>query len=416
MIRTHFTLLIDANYFLHRTYAVGCKIAERWTKLSKEEKDAGAQPLDFTRNPEEDHNTLLWKLALDLASQIKNFGVSIDSIVYCIDSTSWRKGVEIPFDEHYQIDYKGNRVRSSKVDWKEIYKTHDAFVEGLTKMGVVKSRIAGAEADDLMFSWSTNLNELGRNCIILSGDKDLHQLVNGHGKDGSITICKNPTNNIFYVPTNFDEWLESGDTYENSLGFDVLLGSDPIKLAISDITERASKVVKINPDKFVFKKIMIGDAGDNVPPIFKRTKTSSNGQTRTYGVTEREAKIVLEEFQKKYSRLVEGHIFNDDHITEICDLLRKTKKIDNVSTETLTERYKINRDLMCLHNRCIPSEIVDAMRDDVLSRVEDTGRILTFDRAGMTVSKSILEMCDYDASKDNQQSGSSSSIFGSIGV
>ena len=55
---------------------------------------------------------------------------------------------------------------------------YEAFQQIVAKKGVTVHQIQGAEADDVIFGWSTMLNARGKSCIVWTGDRDLIQLVN----------------------------------------------------------------------------------------------------------------------------------------------------------------------------------------------------------------------------------------------
>ena len=74
-----YTLIIDGNYFLHKTFFISGRI----------KGNQGA--LNFIDDPEKDSDILINKLATDFAYEVKRFSPVLDGIVYCIDSHSWRK-------------------------------------------------------------------------------------------------------------------------------------------------------------------------------------------------------------------------------------------------------------------------------------------------------------------------------------
>ena len=65
----------------------------------------------------------------------------------------------------------------------------------------------GCEADDLIFGWSSYLNSVGRNSIILSGDNDLIQLVHHDATSNTNTIYYNKFIKSLYVYPGFTEWI-----------------------------------------------------------------------------------------------------------------------------------------------------------------------------------------------------------------
>jgi hypothetical protein len=55
-----YTLIFDANFWLHKTYFIGQKIKQ-------------GKPFNFIDEPEADKNLLLWKLSVDLKCNNKSF-------------------------------------------------------------------------------------------------------------------------------------------------------------------------------------------------------------------------------------------------------------------------------------------------------------------------------------------------------
>ncbi len=82
--------------------------------------------------------------------------------------------------EKYE-DYKATREKSPEDLKNEI----PVIEEILAKLGVPVLRMDGFEADDLIATFATKAKESGRTCYVVSGDKDLLQLV-----DGPVRILK----------------------------------------------------------------------------------------------------------------------------------------------------------------------------------------------------------------------------------
>lgn len=143
-----YTLVVDGNYFLRKTLFISGKI-----------KSKG--PLNFIDEPEKDSDILASKLATDFAYEIRRFSPILEGVVYCIDSSSWRKvyhEISNELDVAESSSYKGNRKKDNTINWKAIYDLHDKFAESLKQLGITVSRVDGAEADDLIFAWSAYLN------------------------------------------------------------------------------------------------------------------------------------------------------------------------------------------------------------------------------------------------------------------
>jgi 5'-3' exonuclease len=340
-----YTLIFDGNFWLHKTYFIGQRI-----KTGK--------PFNFIDEPEADKNLLLWKLAVDFSAEIKRFEGVVNRIVYTVDSSSWRKKV-------LDSEYKANRVKSASINWGEIYNVHNEFIASLEKLGVIVSRVYGAEADDLIFAWSSHLNQKGQNSIIISGDNDLLQLVNMDQSSGANTIYYNKFDKDIHVFPKFQSWLdvEEHATTNDIFNLPVDLLSNTKQNLRDIIKSNKMKSHEVNVMEFIFRKILVGDAGDNVPPLHTRTKETKKGPI-TYRVTDKHANEILSRFKDNKVFVTNPHLFNEEYIQEICEIAQSVIKIEKPISEII-ERWKMNRDLVYLHTNCIPREIGEAMFESI---------------------------------------------------
>jgi 5'-3' exonuclease len=116
---------------------------------------------------------------------------------------------------------------------------------------------------------------------------------------------------------------------------------------------------EVNVMEFLFRKILIGDAGDNVPPLHTLVKETKRGPV-TYRVTDKHANEILNQFKDDKPFVNQSHFFTDEHIERICTIAKAVIKIDK-SVEEICERWKTNRDLVYLHVKCIPSDVCESM-------------------------------------------------------
>jgi 5'-3' exonuclease len=344
-----YTLIFDGNFFLHKTYFIGQKIKF---------KNGKGNAFDFIQDPEGDKNLLLWKLAIDFASEVRRFEGVINRIVYTIDSSSWRK-------KFLDSDYKANRVKSSDIDWGGIYDTHTEFAKALESMGITVSRIYGAEADDLIFGWSSFLNQQGQNAIIISGDNDLLQLVNMDKSSDANTLYYNKFDKNMHSFPGFESWLnqENLSTTNDIFNMPIDILTNTKKSLRDIIKSNRMPINEVNTNEFIFKKVLVGDAGDNVPPLYSYTKETKAGP-RTYRVTDRQANLILDKFKSERIHVNQSHFFNEELITRIAELATEVIGIpDNL--ESTIEKWKLNRDLVYLHKSCIPQEINTSMFEHI---------------------------------------------------
>jgi len=345
-----YTLVFDGNHFLHKTLHVASRIKESFSRV----------PMDFKGDPDTDRNVLLHKLATDFVSEVKKFSPVADQVVYCIDSQSWRK-LAFPLES-----YKGHRKKESSISWDLVFAAHEQFVSSIAKQGVHISRAYGAEGDDLIFNWSNHLNHWGdRNCIIISGDNDLLQLVSRDDSSGRFTIFHNKFDKQLKVFPGFEAWLseqsEAGTLFDPGTSF---IKDDREDLALI-IKQSGIELDRINSTEYIFVKILIGDSGDNVPPVYQRKKQTKKGEL-TYRFSEKMARTVLDRFKTASSIVYvnQFHLFDETSISKICSLAMEEMSVDDKLIEEIIERWKINRDMLYLHRDCIPSYVIDNMSKD----------------------------------------------------
>ena len=61
--------------------------------------------------------------------------IDIDNIIFVADGGSWRNSIEVPdflykekTSEDQSVEYKGNRVRSSDINWELLFNSYDDFI------------------------------------------------------------------------------------------------------------------------------------------------------------------------------------------------------------------------------------------------------------------------------------------------
>ena len=395
-----YTLVVDGNYFLHKTFFISGKIKSR----------KGA-PLNFIDEPEKDADLLAYKLATDFAYEVKRFSPILDGVVYCIDSSSWRKDFypesnALKSAESQQ--YKGHRKRDNTINWKAIYDLHDKFAKSLESLGCTVSRVSGAEADDLIFSWSSYLNMNNRNALIFSGDNDLIQLVCNNESNGTNTLYYNKFSKSVYTFEGFTEWLKETNMDSVDIFNQPLDLTSNTKLALQNVV-RGIDIRETNVNEFVFKKILMGDAGDNVSPLHQTIKKGKDGKRRVYNITDKKATQILQDYEEKNGRINETTFFSIDSITDICKIAKNTLRILDKSISQLVERYEVNRNLMFLHQKAIPNAIMDAMllsiENSNYSSIHNISQI-TKD----TISEPLIQ------NKKNTSTTQDSSFFGGLGL
>ena len=362
------TLLIDGNYFLHSRLFVL------------------PRPKDGVMLEDEaSRASLMRKLAIDLASEVRKMRGFIDKVVVAVDARSWRK------DLFPTAEYKGTRKADSSIDWNAVYNVYEEFQNILQKHGVVVHKIEGAEADDVLFGWSTLLINKGRNSIIWTGDKDLIQLVNYSKANDSYALWYSPVQKSLYCFNDFINVLETSETTNNDdLLFNLSTYSgvkEEYKLAIKDwIQSNKVKLTEVNCDEFMFNKLLIGDKSDNIPSVVLWQKEMKGGKLRTYSITNKLADKIFQQYNKENSQFVIDQLFNKDEIEKLADVVYRV--IGKSSVAQIKNNISQNMSLMMLHTKVIP----DAIQNEIYSSVEAELKVLEgTDLSQLTNKEKILE-------------------------
>jgi len=379
MANNRYTLLIDGNYFLFRTLFVNP--SSRSGELLADENSIAV----FVR-----------KLATDLTYQIRLFDGLIGNIVWAQDSKSWRK----PF--HPELDYKGSRKKNNKVNWDNFQKASESFTKILAEYGVSISKAAGAEGDDLVWAWSERLINDGTSSIIFSGDRDLMQLIQRSG-DNHI-LFYSPTHKNLSVPIGFNNWISHKEDDE---GVDIFNMSSISENQTKQKLESVIKKKKIDPSElnveiFKLNKVLTGDAGDNVPPVYTKIVAGKDGKERKYGVSDKKASKICIEYAKKYNDLSISNLLTDDACTYMANTIIKNLNIQDKTQEDIIESIKLNCKLMILSTDLVPSEVLEAMEDDISNNINNKTDLSKFKNM-----KSLLANSDF-VTKDLEMAQSSS--------
>lgn len=333
------TLLIDGNYFIHSRLFV----------LPRPKSGA-------LLGDDASKGQFIRKLAIDFASEVRKMTPFVNQIVFAVDSKSWRK------DLFPEAQYKGTRTQDSSVDWSAVYEVYDEFKLILAKKGVIVNQVKGAEADDILFAWSTYLNTQGKNCIIWTGDRDMIQLVDYSKATDGYSLWYYNTKRKLIAFEGFND-IFSNDTELEITNEDLLFNmdspshlSDRIKNEMVDWMKKNSiEVEEINCDRFVFQKILMGDKSDNIKSVVTYQKPMKNGKDRTFSITDKQAEAILEQYIKEEGDFVIDHMFNKTQVDKIVNLIYRV--IGHDTQVNILNRFNQNLDLMLLHYNTIPEAI-----------------------------------------------------------
>jgi len=347
-------LTMDASGLFYRSlFTVGSFGGTKGEKLLDTRKSQGV----FMR-----------KLATDFSSQV----TAIDEpcrVIVCMDSSSWRKSIIIE-EGGYKSDREEKKDQAA-INWKAFYELTDRFCAILAQKGYLISRVPGAEADDLLYFWSKKLNNMGENVCLITGDRDLLQVLKRH-ENGSWTIALDPILNrkkISLTQETFDSKLESASLDVNIFNPDSWTSS-------GDILEKLIKNYEINivdPEKIATKKVILGDGGDAVPSVI--TWRDKKEPTKIRKMTENNFdKILLADpllEDAKWQELLTGQY--DEVIAKTVEDLKKIE----VDRSLLQENIKRNAKLVILSDETIPVQIAnnfEEMHKSVPELIPITGR------------------------------------------
>ena len=349
-------VLIDGNYIFHKTFGVFGGYGNK-------------NPGDILGS-ENEQSMFIRKISTDLCSSLRSIPAG-GKLIFTADSRSWRKDVEIEGG-----GYKSNRVKDEEVDWTVFFHLLEAFGNHLEKMGFIFSRVTGAEGDDLLYYWADYLNTKGQDCVILSGDKDMHQLARWKGNNWTIVWNANSKNNMLSVPQGWESnWLNKK---EDVSIFDMNSAMDPDKEKMKDFVQK-NEITEINPRDFIFIKMLIGDKGDAVPGIWE---SIVNGKTNR--LTPKKAETILESLQE--TKWKESSFQDLIHDSEFLDWisgysLRLIKEIDTTENrKKAAENLKRNYKLMWLDKTVIPMEVTTRAVEELRRGISLEKKPITLDR------------------------------------
>ena len=266
----------------------------------------------------------------------------IDNVIFVADGGSWRNSIEIPdylykekTSEDQSVEYKGNRVKSSDINWDLLFESYGDFITTLQSCGITACQEQGVEGDDWCYHWSTYLNSQGTNCIIWTKDNDLKQLVN-IDSNKCFTVWWNSSNGLFVKDFPEEEFNFLFNT-EFNINEDIL----------NNLIHKSGEVHKINPSEIIIDKIIRGDAGDNIYPIIlRKAKTNS---ARSFKVATKDIDYSL---NYKDDNVVNNYIHNLVNSKNYAGRINKTE-------QEIISHFKYNRKLVALEKESYPQEILD---------------------------------------------------------
>ncbi len=331
------SVIIDGNYLFHKTFAIF--------------SDYGSKQPGEVLSQASEQGMFMRKIITDLCYALNQLPTN-GHVIFCKDSRSWRKDLKIE-----RADYKSSRVKDEKVDWGSFFDLMDEFGKFLENNGYIYSTAQGAEGDDLLWFWNDKLKKEGHNVVVLSGDKDSHQLVSC---DDTWTICwnANSKNNKIFCSNNWKTDYLDNERETSIFNLDFVADSEKDKML--NLSSSATMEFT-NPEKLTFEKILTGDKGDDVPSVFAYEKTPG----KFYKLTKAKAEAIYESYKQSgwgSSRLED--VWKDDEFKDWISgyVLRSIGYTDNKDNrKEVANNYHENAQLVWLSDQVIPENVLANM-------------------------------------------------------
>lgn len=317
------SLVIDGNYLLHKDVYT----------LINEKTLYGDLPVLLNNN---------------LNSLIKLY--PFDTIYFVSDSKlRWRRD--------YYSEYKQNRVKDDKIDWKFIFQTYDKFKEDIKEMSNINFyEIDWIEGDDIVSYIVRKNNEVGISNFIMASDGDLHQLMNFDLGLEYINIMYNfkLSDERCYLPPNYNIFIDEMRTKSNSSLFD--MSEDDEFLDFLEKLINKTKITEVSPEESLFCKMVSGDRKDNVPSVYIKGKR---------GIGKAGSLSIYKLYKETNQEIIDfdSEIF----INNLTEIISYSKKITDEEIKNEIKNNIIrNRKLLRLDENYLPT----TLKEQVVNRVK----------------------------------------------
>jgi 5'-3' exonuclease len=359
-------LVIDASGIFYRSLFTLGNYGAKSKKLLESEESKGI----FIR-----------KLATDFSALVRSVE-NVDRVIVCLDSSSWRKRIAIE-GGGYKISRKKDE---SSVDWESFFELTREFTQILSNRGYIISKINDAEADDLLFLWSRKLNAMNESVIMVTGDRDLHQVVKLND-NGSWTVALDPVaqrRKIFMTQATHDTCQLSTPTEEIDLFDPSTWSSKPSDILFSLVDKNDIEI--IDPKNIAFKKVLLGDAGDAVPGVVTWKDPKDPEKIRSLTDNKLSKALLNLNLSCDWQTLRTG-----THTESIAKELSTVLKMD-IDKNALNEAIQRNITLVVLDEQIIPVGI----QQDFAQQFEEVKK------SSVNLSReAILEGTDWWTSKES---------------
>jgi 5'-3' exonuclease len=269
--------------------------------------------------------------------------------VLCFDNKTWRKS-------YYSL-YKAHREYDDSINWDAYFKFVEDYCDKVSSIHKINiSKIEGGEADDLLYLWSKKLNNSGYDCVVVSEDKDLLQLVRNTKKNNFTIVYNNSYKNPKVYKHPDTNLKEDGIEFTIFNASDALINS---RTLIKWILQESDSIEEVNIENYLLKKILIGDDGDNVPSIWTWELKNGNKKRVTPSVADKIIKNYLSINENPIYYLLNDFEFFKTSLAESIKFILGIK----LDIEALRENIERNCNLMCLHHNFMPKNILKEFQE-----------------------------------------------------
>jgi len=296
----------------------------------------------FTLNREK----LLYGLLFDvLEKNINKFKswYSFDNIYFVSDyKKSWRIKIK--------DDYKKRIKKDDNIDWEFVFVTFSEFKDSLKnnpKTYVLEESFI--EGDDWIKYLIDKNKKLNKSSLIISSDKDLTQLLETQGNFINFMLTDTNRLNKFFLPDGYKTWLYNYKKTFSNISQDDLLFEDQVtdQLRMVNFIEKMienNDPIEINNKEVLFKKIIGGDRGDNIPNVYK-------------GLGEKTTDKVFNCYFEYFGE----PDFSKDCFNKTTDIIIDLKKLESDKYDEIRNNISLNEKLINLDK--IPKKINEKMNE-----------------------------------------------------
>lgn len=277
--------------------------------------------------------------------------------------SSWRKAV---FN-----DYKANRKKDDAINWGFAFEVYADFKEHMKKQpGCNVLELDGAEGDDWINLIVRKSNAKGVGCVTVSADRDLNQLLK-YGLDPlylNMQVEDYATYERVFVPRGYELVLDKMAQEEADYDLFSLPEIGGVEQLVANILQHW-QVKEVDPTEHLFRKLVQGDKGDNVPSAYETLQNKKDGGTRPQGIGEATGLKMWNAYQAAGHTAVITHKedapFYDAAVDALCEV--KKMELNPFERDLMREKLRNNAILMELNWRYIPKQLLSDMAEMVLA-------------------------------------------------